>query len=101
MAGIESPSIASSSALLLVIGVGENILYSWMSGCMKNGYKVYASSYRVIVGDRCAPSAQLSRANNAHNFNEISKCLPTFVPRQNPNFSAQLYGKFSMMCRGL
>ena len=29
----------------------------------------------------CAPFAQLSRANNAHNFNEISKCLPTFVLR--------------------
>ena len=31
MAGIESPSIASSSALLLVIGVGQNFLY--LAGC--------------------------------------------------------------------
>ena len=30
----------------------------------------------------CAPFSQTSRANNAHNFNEISKCLPTFVLRQ-------------------
>ena len=30
----------------------------------------------------CAPFAQLSRANNAHNFCKISKCLPTFVLRK-------------------
>ena len=34
----------------------------------------------------CAPVAQLSRANNAHNFIEISKCLPTFVLRKNQTF---------------
>ena len=34
----------------------------------------------------CAPFAQLSRANNAHNFNEISKCLPTFVLRESQTF---------------
>ena len=34
----------------------------------------------------CAPFAQLSRANNAHNFNEISKCLPTFVQRKTQTF---------------
>ena len=34
----------------------------------------------------CAPFAQLSRANNAHNFNEISKCLPTFVLRKTQTF---------------
>ena len=31
----------------------------------------------------CAPFAQTCRANNAHNFHEISKCLPSFVLRQN------------------
>ena len=34
----------------------------------------------------CAPFAQTCRANNAHNFNEISKCLPSFVLRQNSTF---------------
>ena len=34
----------------------------------------------------CATFAQLSRANNAHNFNEISKCLPTFVLRKTQTF---------------
>ena len=34
----------------------------------------------------CAPSAQSCRANNAHNFNEISKCLPSFVLWQNLTF---------------
>ena len=34
----------------------------------------------------CAPFAQLSIANNEHNFNEISKCLPTFVLRKTQTF---------------
>ena len=34
----------------------------------------------------CAPFAQLSRANNALTFNEISKCLPTFVLRKTQTF---------------
>ena len=34
----------------------------------------------------CAPFAQTCIANNAHNFNEISKCLPSFVLRQNSTF---------------
>ena len=33
-----------------------------------------------------APFAQLSRANNEHNFHEISKCLPTFVLRKTQTF---------------
>ena len=34
----------------------------------------------------CAPFAQLSRANNALTFNEIPKCLPTFVLRKTQAF---------------
>ena len=34
----------------------------------------------------CAPFAQLSRANKAHNFHQISKCLPTFVLRETQTF---------------
>ena len=34
----------------------------------------------------CAPFAQLSRANNEHNFHEISKCLQTFVLRKTQTF---------------
>ena len=34
----------------------------------------------------CAPFAQLSRTYNAHNFREISKCLPTFVLRKTQTF---------------
>ena len=49
----------------------------------------------------CAPFAQTCRANNAHNFNEISKCLPSFVLRQNSNFSAQVWGKFSKVFTSL
>ena len=32
----------------------------------------------------CAPSAQISRANFAHNFSENLKCLPPFVLQENP-----------------
>ena len=38
------------------------------------------------VRQTCAHFAQLSRANNAHNFNEISKGLTTFVLRKTETY---------------
>ena len=43
----------------------------------------------------CALFAQLSRANNEHNFHEISKCLPTFVLRKTQTFLHRFTGNIT------